>query len=191
MTREYAARPFDEVRRRDRAVDDDAWIEAMLRIAPFGALATVFEGQPFINTNIFAFDEAARVIYMHGAPAGRTRANVERDGRCCFSVSEMGRLVPNERAFNMSVEYAGVAVFGRVRVVEDAVEQERALGLLLDKYFPHLQPGTDYIPSTPDELARTSVYRIEIEQWSGKRKEVEPDSPGAFVYPDKVPWRGP
>jgi hypothetical protein len=182
MTRDYAARPYSEVRRNDRAVEDAAWIAAMLHSAPFGTLATMFEGQPFINSNLFAFDEAAHVIYMHTAPAGRTRSNVERDARCCFSVSEMGRLLPSVEALNMSVEYAGVTAFGRAVLVEDAGEKEHALRLLLEKYFPHLRPGADFRPPSPDELARTSIYRIEIEQWSGKKKEVEPDFPGAFRY---------
>jgi len=122
------------------------------------------------------------VIYMHGAPVGRTRANVETEERVCFSVSEMGRLVPAPRAFNMSVEYAGVTVFGRALLLDDDAEKERALQMLVDKYFPHLLPGEDYGRSTPDERARTSVYRIEIDHWSGKRKVAEPDHPGAFVY---------
>jgi hypothetical protein len=35
---------------------------------------------------------------------------------------------------------------------------------------------------TDDELARTSVYRIDITSWTGKRKKVEDDFPGAFLY---------
>jgi nitroimidazol reductase NimA-like FMN-containing flavoprotein (pyridoxamine 5'-phosphate oxidase superfamily) len=127
---------------------------------------------------------------MHGAPVGRTQANIERDARCCFSVSEMGRMLPHETAFGMSVEYAGVIVFGRVSIVEDAAEAQHALEILVEKYFPHLRPGEDYRTITPAELARTAVYRVDIEQWSGKRKEVEPDFPGAFYYDTPVPWRG-
>ena len=42
-----------------------------------------------------------------------------------------------------------------------------ALTLLLDKYFPHLHSGQDYRAITGDELARTTVYRIAIDAWSG------------------------
>ncbi len=182
MSGEATGRVYSEVRRADRAVDDDAWIAEMLRTAPFAALATVADGQPFINNNLFAFDEAARAIYMHTAALGRTRSNVEGDERCCFSVSRMGRLLPHETALGMSVEYASVVVFGRARVVDDAAERERALQLLLDKYFAHLRPGVDYRAITPQELAITTVYRIDIDEWSGKRKQVEPEFPGAFMF---------
>jgi len=39
---------------------------------------------------------------------------------------------------------------------------------LLDKCFPDLKAGRDYRPITDSELARTSVYAIAIESWSGK-----------------------
>ncbi len=182
MARDYGARPNSDVRRRDRAIEDDAWIAAMLHRAPMGALATVSDGQPFINSNLFVFDEAANAIYMHTAQAGRTRSNVEGDRRCCFSISEMGRLLPADTALGMSVEYAGVTVFGTIAIVESAEEQERALYLLLAKYFGHLRPGDDYARIVPEELARTTVYRIAIDEWSGKRKEEAADFPGARRY---------
>lgn len=182
MPRDYLEQPYAAVRRKDRAVDDDAWIVDLLRRAPMAQLATVHDGQPFINSNLFAYDEAAHAVYMHTAGAGRTRSNVEADGRACLSISEMGRLLPSHEALTMSVEYGGVAIFGRARVVSDDGEKEHGLRLILDKYFPHLEYGGDYRAITPDELARTSVYRIEVYVWSGKRKQAEDGFAGAFRY---------
>ncbi|MGH9804786.1 MAG: pyridoxamine 5'-phosphate oxidase family protein [Candidatus Acidiferrales bacterium] len=170
------------LRRPDRGVNDDAWIKDFLRSAPIGALATVAEGQPFINSNLFVYDEAAHAIYLHTARQGRTRANVEQEASVCFSVSQMGRLLPADTALEMSVEYAGVVAFGRGSVVSDTGEARRALQLLLDKYCPHLRPGRDYRPITDDELSRTSVFRIQITEWSGKKKEAPADFPGAFHF---------
>ena len=181
MPIDYASRPPNQMRREDKA-QDEGWIKAMLRRVPFGALATAYEGQPFVHTNLFAYDEAAHAIYFHTAREGRTRANVEANGRACFSISEMGRLLPDEEALEFSVEYKGVAVFGRVTVLEEKAEQRHALQMLLDRYFPHLKPGQDYRPITDEELARTTVYKLAIESWSGKKSEGRPDHPGAFFY---------
>lgn len=182
MPHDYATRERAEVRRRDRAVEDDAWIAALLRRAPMASLATAHEGQPFINSNLFVYDAERHVIYMHTARYGRTRANLEAEERVCLSVSEMGRLLPADVALEFSVEYAGASVFGRGAVVTDEAEAFHGLQLLLDKYFPHLRPGEHYRASTAEELARTAVYRISIEEWSGKRKAVAEDFPGAFRY---------
>lgn len=181
MPKDYAAQPANAVRRRDRAMDDD-WIVALLERASIGTLATVHDGQPFVNGNLFVFDQAAHCIYMHTAHIGRTRANVEGDERVCFTAMEMGRLLPADTALEFSVEYAGVVVFGRAAVVVGQDEARHGLQLLLDKYFGHLRPGQHYQPIADAELARTAVYRITIESWSGKRKQAEADFPGAFLY---------
>ncbi len=182
MAHETTTPPRAEVRRRDRAVADEGWIRDLLRRAPFGTLATARDGQPFLNTNLFVYDEAAHALYLHTARAGRTRGNVEAEERVCFGVSEMGRLLPAPEALHFSVEYAGVVVFGRARVLADEAEATRALQQLLDKYAPHLRPGRDYRPIQPEEVAATAVYRIDIDEWSGKQKVAPADHPGAFRY---------
>jgi nitroimidazol reductase NimA-like FMN-containing flavoprotein (pyridoxamine 5'-phosphate oxidase superfamily) len=181
---------WTKVRRRDREVTDESWIRALLHRAPFGNLATVADGQPFLNMNVFVFDEAAHVLYLHTAHTGRTRANVEAGGRVCFGAGEMGRLLPARVALEFSVEYAGVVCFGHAAIVEDEAEARHALQLLLDKYCPHLRPGRDYRPITPEELARTTVFRVRIEQWSGKQKVGAADHPGAFIYGQVPPPPG-
>ena len=182
-SRDYAAQPVDSVRRADRAVSDEAWIAELLKRAPIGYLATVHDAQPFINSNLFVYDADKHVIYMHTARVGRTRSNVEAEEKVCFTVTEMGRLLPADEALEFSVEYNGVVVFGRAHMIEDVEEQRHGLQILLDKYFPHLKSGEHYRPMTDDELARTSVYRITIDTWTGKQKKVGDDFPGAFFYP--------
>jgi len=182
MPRDYATAPRTKLRRSDHAVTDDVWITALLQRAPIGILATVHDGQPFQNCNIFIYDENKHAIYLHTARLGRTRANIEIDGRVCFTVYEMGRLLPAETALEFSVEYASVVVFGTATRLSDPKEATDALHLLLRKYAPHLQAGQDYRPVMPEELVRTSVYRICIEEWSGKKKEVPADFPGAYTY---------
>ena len=186
-SRNYLEEPFHHVRRSDRAVEDETWIRSFLNRAAVGVLATTVDGQPFINSNLFVYDESRQAIYIHTAKVGRTRANLETSARICFSVSAMGRLLPADEALEFSVEYAGVTVFGQGIVVQDDVEKEYGLQRLLDKYCPHLKPGEDYRKIIPAELDRTAVFRIEIESWSGKRKEVGEEFPGAFWYEDHTP----
>lgn len=181
MGRDYAQEPVNAVRRADRAVEDETWVKAFLKVAAVGSLATVHDGQPFINTNLFHFDEKQHCIYIHTARVGRTRANIETAQKVCFSIMEMGRLLPADEALEFSVEYAGVTVFGTARIIDDEAEATDALQALLDKYAPHLTPEVDYRPPMPEELKRTSVFRIDIDEWSGKKKEVEAFL-GAYWY---------
>ena len=179
------------VRRRDRA-KEDAWIREVLMRAPFGFLASMGpQGQPFLNSNLFVYEPEKHCIYTHTHRTGRTVDNLTEPGAVAFAVGAMGRVLPAAAALNFSVEYLGVTVFGRGSVVSDEEEARCALRLLLDKYAPHLRPGRDYTGMTDADMQRTSVHRVDIEEWSGKQKEADADPPGAFEFPPlPVPFVG-
>lgn len=182
MTDESHPDPRTLIRRKDRAVTDDAWIRTFLHRAAVAVLATAEGDQPFITNNLFAYDEAAHCLIMHTALTGRARTVIETNPRVCVSAMEMGRLLPAAEALEFSVEYASVVVFGRAHVVTDRADATRCLQLLMDKYAPHLTLGQDYRPPVDSEVRRTTVFRIDIEAWSGKKKEVAADFPGAYWY---------
>jgi len=171
-----------QIRRKDRAINDETWIKAFLERAPFGVWATEHVGQPYINTNLFVYDDSTHAIYLHTAKEGRTATNVRLNERVCFTVIEMGRLLPADEAIEFSLEYASVVVFGRAQILDSEVEKESGLQLILDKYFSHLKSGEDYASINPSELKITAVYKLEVDVWSGKKKQVQPDFPGAFWY---------
>jgi nitroimidazol reductase NimA-like FMN-containing flavoprotein (pyridoxamine 5'-phosphate oxidase superfamily) len=173
--------PLNKIRRSNHAKDDD-WIQAFLTRGAMGTMATCIDDQPFQVTRNYAYDASREAIYMHGARKGRTFENIQENSKICFSVSEMGRLLPADEALEVGIEYAGVVVFGQAQIVDDEAEATYGLQLLLDKYFPHLKPGKDYTPITPKALKTTAVLRIDIESWSGKAVEVEDDYPGAFYF---------
>jgi len=182
LAKDYKKLSYTEVRRADRAITDETWIKEFMKKAPLGVLAMASEGQPFINTNMFVYDGNKHAIYMHTAAVGRTRAILEQENNVCFSISEMGRLLPADVAMEFSVEYNGVSAFGKAIILDDEAEIKYAAQMLLDKYFPHLRPGKDYRPTVAEEIKKTTFYRIDIEQWVGKSKKVEEDFPGAFYY---------
>jgi nitroimidazol reductase NimA-like FMN-containing flavoprotein (pyridoxamine 5'-phosphate oxidase superfamily) len=158
------------LRRSDRAMPSDREIEALLHRAQVAFIATSVSDQPYIHPNLFWFDEENRRVYFHTATEGRTISNVERNSQVCFSVAEMGRLLPAETALEFSTEYASVIAFGDARIVKNNEEKRYGLQGLLDKYFPDLLPNEDYRSMTRDELDQTAVYAIEIDAWSGKQK---------------------
>jgi nitroimidazol reductase NimA-like FMN-containing flavoprotein (pyridoxamine 5'-phosphate oxidase superfamily) len=168
-----------DVRRRDRRADD-AWIRRFLAEAPFGFLALPSEGAPHLNSNLFVYVEQDHAIYMHTARTGRTPETLVDPVPATFSAGIVGRLLPADEALEFSVEYASVVAFGRAVKLTDPEAKRTALQRLLDRYAPHLRPGDDYRPITDDELDRTAVYRIDIEEWTGKEKAAPVDFPGAF-----------
>jgi nitroimidazol reductase NimA-like FMN-containing flavoprotein (pyridoxamine 5'-phosphate oxidase superfamily) len=94
----------------------------------------------------------------------------------------MGRLLPADTAMEFGVEYASVVVFGTAELLSDEEQARHGLQLILDRYFPQMKPGVDYREIIPQELDMTSVYRINIDSWSGKEEVAREDFPGAFTF---------
>jgi len=170
--------------RKDRG-KGEGWIRGFLRRGAVGVLATVDEGYPVAIPLLYAYDETRQALYMHTGLRGRTRRVLEGDGGpASLTVFEMGRLLPARQAAEFGLEYASVVVTGTGVVVEDAREAELGLRLLMEKYAPHLEPGRDYRPTSAEDLARTTVLRLDIREWSGKEKAERPDYPGAYRFRD-------
>jgi nitroimidazol reductase NimA-like FMN-containing flavoprotein (pyridoxamine 5'-phosphate oxidase superfamily) len=147
----------------------DDWIRDFLHQAQIGHIATHWDEQPFITPSTFWYDPEQHELYFHSNVTGRVRANVERHPEVCFETSRSGKLLPSNVALEFSLQYESVIAFGKVRILEDDQEERRALYGLMEKYFPGMQPGLHYRPITDKELARTTVYAIAIDSWSGKR----------------------
>lgn len=147
---------------------DDEWIRAFLREARVGHIASARDGQPYLNPSTFWFDEENHQIIFHSNIAGRIRSNIEANPKVCFEASELGRLLPSNVALEFSLQFRSVVVFGQVRLITDREEARRVLYGLIQKYFPQMTPGKEFREITDKELARTSIYAIQIEEWSGK-----------------------
>jgi nitroimidazol reductase NimA-like FMN-containing flavoprotein (pyridoxamine 5'-phosphate oxidase superfamily) len=179
----YAAMKRSQVRQKDYEITDEKWIRGVLTQGAYGVLATSHEGQPFATPVNYLYVEEANALYFHGARVGRTRANMALNPRVCFNVSEMGRLTPAEKSSDFGVEYKSVTVFGNAELVEDEKETIAGLLGLMAKYFPEHVPGKDYPMPLPEEIKRTAVYKIKIEEWSAKELAEDEDYPGAFGFP--------
>jgi len=176
---------WPKLRRQDRG-QDDKWIEQFLRTTPAGQLAISQDNQPYVLTNTFAFDHEKHCLYFHTARFGHLRSLAESlPHPACFTASELGRFLPADTMKELSVEYASVVVFGRLSVVTEQKECRYGLELLAAKYFPHLKVGEDIRALTPAEVKETTVYRLDIDHWTGKQKREAPDFRGAFNWGER------
>jgi len=182
----HVNKPRHEIRRKEYAVTDEAWFKSLLTRSVYGTLATTHESQPFLTPILFLYVEEEHAIYFHGARVGRLRANFEMNPNVCFNVTEVGRILPYEKAVNFNIEYNSVTVFGRAEAVDDKGEVERVLQRIMDKYAPHLKPDVDYIPAQPEDIDRTLVGKITIEDWTGKRQSDDGESINPYYY-DPLP----
>jgi uncharacterized protein len=166
--RDYKAALPTEYQRLPEYKRDAAWIRAFLHRSMIAHIGHAQDDQPFVTSTNFWYDEENEQIIFHSNLTGRLRSNLELNPCICLETNEFGRLLPSNAALEFSIQFRSVMVFGKVRILEDAREKKRALEGLLGKYFPQFRSGIEFRPITDNELARTSVYGLEIETWSGK-----------------------
>ena len=168
MPRDYSNQNPTAFQRLPEYKRDEEWIRAILQEARVAHIASSRDGQPFLTPSTFWFDEDNHQIIFHSNIAGRIRSNIETNPKLCVEVSELGKMLPSNIALEFSLQFRSVVVFGTARLVSDPQETRRVLYGLINKYFPLLTPGQEFREITDKELRSTSVYAIQIEEWSGK-----------------------
>ena len=117
-------------------------------------------------------------LYLHGSPAARLARVAQEGVEVCATITLIDGLVLARSAFHHSVNYRSVVLYGRLERVQDRAEKIAAFDALLD----HTVPGRrgDCRPPDEDEIRRTAVMRLRIDEGSAKvrsgpPKDDEPD----------------
>lgn len=151
-----------EMRRKDKALTRDQAL-ALLASEDTGVLATTGDdGYPYaVPLNYACHDNG---IYFHCALKGHKIDNMEFNPRVSFCVVGHSELIPQE----FSTRFKSVVVFGTVKELQGDDKRE-GLRVLVRRLCPdHIPAGETYIKNAGD---KTRVFRIDIEQLSGKGGE--------------------
>ena len=156
---------FREVRRRDRAVDEQDAREILAR-AGYGVLATVgTDGWPYAVPVNHVLDGG--VIYLHSARHGHKLDNIAREERVCYCAVASAEVLPLE----LAMLYESAIVFGRATVVDDPAERRRAMELLALRFCDAITPEAER--EIAKDGPRAAIVRIDIERITGKARRRE------------------
>src|SRR6478609_6458592 len=157
--------PRTQVRRHpERGVYDRATADAILDEALFCHLGWVdADGAPRIVPTIHV--RVDDTLYVHGSNASRT-LRAARAAEVCVCVTLLDGLVLARSAFNHSMNYRSVVVYGQAREVTDPDEKWNAQRALVD----HVVPGRSADARMPDqrELDQTTIMAIPLDEVSAK-----------------------
>jgi nitroimidazol reductase NimA-like FMN-containing flavoprotein (pyridoxamine 5'-phosphate oxidase superfamily) len=105
-------------------------------------------------------------LYLHGARKARVIRLLEQTSRACLNVTLVDGIVLARSAFNSSMNYRSVTVFGTPRLVADDEGKLHAMKVISD----HLMPGRwDELREPHDrEVKMTGVIALDIESASAK-----------------------
>lgn len=122
------------------------------------------DNQPFIiPTGYCRIDNK---LYIHGSVGSHFLREIVKGIPVCVAVSLIDGLVLARSAFNHSVNYRSVVLFGKFELVED--EDEKWLSL--KRFTEHMIKGrwTHIRQPNPNEMRKTMALSIQIEEASAK-----------------------
>jgi len=136
------------------------------KVARFGTVGP--DGYPYVVPKLYVFMDGA--VFFHGSSGGHFAANVAHNPRLCLEIDESGEVYSNgNTACDTGIAYRSVIAFGTVQVVSDPDEKTRALDALMAKYA---DPAWHLPAGVYPQLGDVTVYRMSIEQMTGKVKAV-------------------
>lgn len=114
----------------------------------------------------FAWEDGRRVLYFHGAGAGKKLELIRKDSYASFCITLEHGVIPGETAGNYSFAYESVMGCGNVTILEEPEEKRRGLSCLFSHY------GEDKnFDASERVLEHTAVLRLVVEEISGKRRK--------------------
>lgn len=143
----------------------------------------VVDGQPFVIPT--AYGRKEKKLYLHGATTSRMMVALQKGIPVCVTVTQIDGIVLARSAFNHSMNYHSVVVFGNAHLVEGE-EKEEAL-LIISEQILKGRWDESRLPNER-ELKATTVLALDIEQASAKIRT----GPPSDDKPDyKLPiWAG-
>ena len=124
---------------------------------------------PFVIPMGFARDSDR--ILLHGSTGSRMMMAIATGIEICVTVTQLNAIVVARSAFNSSMNYESVMVFGKVRVLT-AGEKDLALEAITEKLVPGLwEYGR---PLTSKESAATMIVELPLDRYSLKSRTGDP-----------------
>jgi hypothetical protein len=181
MTAEYAVSKLNKLRQlREKGRYDRDSVHRLLDAGIVAQVAFVENGKPVVVPMIYGRD--GETVYLHGARKARVIRLVEASEQICLNVTLLDGIVLARSAFNSSMNYRSVTVFGTPNLVEGGPEKLRAMKVISE----HLMPGRWDELRVPhaNEVKMTGVIAVRIDAASAKVSAGMPvDEPDDYAIP--------
>ena len=165
MSNNYAIDTQNKVRQlRDKAAYDKETVHAILDAGLLAHVAFVQDEQPVVVPMLYG--RLNETVFLHGARKARIIRLLEGTGTACMNVTLVDGLVYARSAFNSSMNYRSVTLFGSARLVDDDAEKRAALRVITECTMPGR--WDELREPLAKEVRMTGVIALDIESASAK-----------------------
>ncbi len=165
MGNDYAVSRRNEVRQlSQKAAYDKVTVHAVLDAGVVASVAFVQDGAPIVVPMLYGRD--GETLYLHGARKARIIRLLEQTPQASLNVTLLDALVLARSAFNSSMNYRSVTVFGAPTFVADTAAKLHAMRVISE----HTMPGrwAELRAPLDKEIKMTGVIALAIESASAK-----------------------
>jgi uncharacterized protein len=154
----------------DRGSHDRETIDQILDAGFLASVGFCVDGQPYVIPTLYGRD--GEKLYLHGSAASRMLRQLETGIAACVTVTLVDGLVLSRSAFDHSMNYRSVVVFGSARKVFDPQLKIQSLRIISE----HLIAGrwAEVRGPSDQELKATTVLEFSIEEASAKVRKGPP-----------------
>jgi nitroimidazol reductase NimA-like FMN-containing flavoprotein (pyridoxamine 5'-phosphate oxidase superfamily) len=150
---------------------DRATVHAILDAGLICHVGFVADGLPYVIPTSYA-REGER-LYIHGSTASRLATTLASGVDVCVAVTLLDGLVLARSAFNHSMNYRSVVIFGRATAVENPADKLKALRLFTERVMPGR--WNELRAPKEIELRATLVLELPIVEASAKIRSGPPE----------------
>jgi nitroimidazol reductase NimA-like FMN-containing flavoprotein (pyridoxamine 5'-phosphate oxidase superfamily) len=172
MADNYPLTKVNKVRQlKEKAAYDKGSVYRVLDAGLVAHVAFVQDGAPVVVPMIYGRE--GDTIFLHGARKARVIRLLEGTERASLNVTLLDAVVLARSAFNSSMNYRSVTLFGRPRLIEGNDKKLRAMKIISE----HTMPGRwdELRPPHEREVKMTGVIELRIETASAKISAKMPD----------------
>ncbi len=163
-----------------RASYDKETINGILDEAMICHISTQLDGQPLLQPTIHWRD--GDQLYLHGSSKNGLFKALLEGNEACIAITLLDGIVFARSAFNHSVNYRSVIIYGQARLVDDADEKSRSLDQLMEKF--HEGRSVQARRTNATEMKATSVIAFTLNEVSAKIRSGGPlDDPEDMKLP--------
>jgi nitroimidazol reductase NimA-like FMN-containing flavoprotein (pyridoxamine 5'-phosphate oxidase superfamily) len=121
--------------------------------------------EPFVIPMAYARDNNR--ILLHGSTGSRLMMQLAKGAQMCVTVTKLNAIIVAKSAFNSSMNYESVMIFGVGKRLEDS-QKLAAMDLITEGLVPGMTAHAR--PTTAKEAAGTMIIELPIEQYSLKSR---------------------
>jgi nitroimidazol reductase NimA-like FMN-containing flavoprotein (pyridoxamine 5'-phosphate oxidase superfamily) len=167
----------------EKAVEDAGVLHAILDATRVAHVAFLDDGHP-VNVPTGVARAGDRLL-LHGSTGSRLSRRLAEGVEVCVTVTLLDGMVLARSAFESSMHYRSVMVFGTATEVP-ADDKLAALRAMSEAWLPGRWDTLR--PPTAKELAATLVLALPLEEWSVKVSDGPPEDPDDDL--DAPVWAG-